>query len=73
MIIREHLMRKGFVENYYEWEYRQNTRVGTTSNVVAVVEEQSSNNQNPYSQMVYDAVASIFPDNYHQFLPLPPV
>ena len=63
-------MRKGFVENYYEWEYHQNTRVGTTSNnVVAVVEEQSSNNQNPYSQMVYDAVASIFPDNYHQFLP----
>src|SRR5688572_30720346 len=60
--IREHLMRKGFVENYYEWEYHQNTRVGTTSNnVVAVVEEQSSNNQNPYSQMVYDAVASIFP------------
>ena len=62
-------MRKGFVENYYEWEYHQNTQVGTTSDVVAVVGEQLSNNPNPYSQMVHDAVASVFPDTYHQFLP----
>ena len=37
--IREHLMRKGFVENYYEWEYHQKTPVEKTSDVVAVVGE----------------------------------
>ena len=46
-----------------------NTEVGTNSDVVEVVREQSSNNLNPYSQIVYDVVASIFPDTYHQFLP----
>ena len=65
--IREHLMKKGSVENYYEWEDHQNTEVGKKSDV-AVVGEQSSNNPNLYSQMVYDAVASIFADTYHKFL-----
>ena len=62
-------MRRGFVENYYEWEYHQNTEIGTTSDVVAEVGEQSSNSSNPYSQMVHDAVASVFPNNYYHFLP----
>ena len=47
----------------------QNTEIGTTSDVVAIVGEQSSNISNPYSQMVHNAVGSVFPDTYHQFLP----
>ena len=68
--IREHIMRKGFVEKNYEWEYHQNTQVGTTSDVVAVVGEQSSNNPNPYSWMVYDAVASVFPNTQFDVVPV---
>ena len=29
-------MRKGFIENYYEWNYHQNTEVGTNSDVIEV-------------------------------------
>ena len=46
--IREHLMRKEFVESYYEWEYHQNTKVETSFDVVAIVGEQSSNNPNTF-------------------------
>ena len=37
--IREHLTKKGFVENYDEWEYHQNTEIETTFDVVAEVRE----------------------------------
>ena len=56
-VVRDHLLEKGFVENYYDL-YLHKCSEGAPINVLA-----------PYAQMVYNAVASNFPDTHHHFLP----
>ena len=67
-VVRDYLLKKDFVENYYDW-YLHKCSEGEPINVLAPVEQQQNTVQNPYAQMVYDAAASNFPDTHHHFLP----
>ena len=60
-VVRDHLLKKGFVENYYDW-YLHKCSEGAPINVLAPVEQQQNTVQNPNAQMVYDAATSNFPD-----------
>ena len=67
-VVRDHLLKKAFVENYYNWHLLKCSKVAPI-NVFAPVEQQQNTFQNPYAQMVYDAAASNFSDTHHHFLP----
>ena len=67
-IVRDRMLKKGFVENYYNW-YLHKSSEGALISVLAPIENQQNTVQNAYSQLVYDAAASNFPDTHHHFLP----
>ena len=67
-VVRDRLLKRGFVENYYDW-YPHKRLEGAPINVLAPVEQQQNTVQNSYAQMVYDAAASNFPNTHHHFLP----
>ena len=77
--MRDHLLRKGFVEDYYDWSchYDIAASEGSSGNK-AFVREQSHDDvipeepnpeKNNYVRMIHDAIVSRFPDTYQNFLP----
>ena len=80
--VKEHLMWKGFVENYYDLKCHCNVLPGETSSSTHHNELQlflavQNNQDNSYVHMLHDAAASRFPDTYqtlndeHSKEPLP--
>ena len=77
--VREHLLRKGFVEHYYDWRYHYDIAAGEGSsgnNAFArqqlpedVLPEEPIAEENNYARMVHDAAASRFPDAYENIFP----
>ena len=68
-VVRDHLLKKDFVENYYDW-YLHKCSEGTAINVLLYpIEQQQNTVQNSYAQMVYDVAVSNFPDTHHHLLP----
>ena len=66
--VRDHLFKKGFVENFYDW-YLHKRSEGAPSTVLIPEDQQQNTVQNSYAQMVYDEAASNFPNTHHHFLP----
>ena len=67
-VVRDHLLKMRFVENYYDWYLHKSSEAGPR-NVVVPEEQQQNTVQNSYVKMVYDAAVSNFPDIHHHFLP----
>ena len=58
-VVKDHLLKKGFVDNYYDCYLHYNSKAGSV-NMVDREELQQYTVQNLYVQMVYDASASNF-------------
>ena len=51
-VVRDHLLKKGFVENYYDWYLHKCSDGAPICSELAPVEPQQNTVQNPYAQMV---------------------
>ena len=71
--VREHLMKKGFVEDFYDWRCHCNVLLGESStpahrNELQLFSPVQNNQGNSYVRMVHDVAASRFPDTHQPFI-----